>query len=268
MDYVQGQVQRVSRNLMILFGIIFAYFALIAILMFGTTQNGSVDPQTELFVGVVFAIVLLVFLILFINNLQAFKNYQRSSVFKRLGKLGYGSSEEISKIVSDEMATSLKFSQKNISITSNWVIVRSAFGMQAKPLSELVWAYRQITRTNYGARWHHAVLTFSDRKQSTVSGKETEISEIITYINQKFDHVLVGYSRDWDRLFKGNYGKFIELLIQNEQERRKQKGLPPVDENEKRNRYIMRFRNAAAGHGSVPPEKKKVATSNITGGSA
>lgn len=91
------------------------------------------------------------------------------------------------------------------------------------------------------------MLVFSDRKEVRYASAEADVDMLLRFINERNEHTLIGFFQDWKRLYSYNYNKFIDLLIQNEQERLKRNGKPPINEEERRNRYLRSYNTAAKG---------------------
>lgn len=117
MDYVQSQIRRVSRNQMILFGILGAYFCVIPVSVLGS-------EGIEGLLGLVLFLSLIPAscIFFFIRACILRKHYQRSKIYTRLGTYGYGSSEEVSLAIDEELKNSVLINHKNLIVTSNWIV--------------------------------------------------------------------------------------------------------------------------------------------------
>jgi hypothetical protein len=228
---IESMIKKVCRNNMILFGILGVYIGFLSIFIVGMViKEGN-------WVMIVPALIFwaLTFLIwfFFIKAARIRRNIKLDGGIKKLVKSGPGSADEIIARIDAELANSLRFSNKDkFFITQNWVIARAVFSFSFRPLNELIWVYKQITNTNYGAKWYRIVLIFSDRKKvEAATGPEKEIDTIIAFISKNVGHVLVGYSSVYKGMFNANFNQFIDLGKKQAQDRQARQAQQPGDGN-------------------------------------
>lgn len=77
--------------------------------------------------------------------------------------------------------------------------------------NKLVWVYKMVSHASYGstpatayrvATFNFAVLALQDGTILEIGLPEQEVEELLHLISQNFSDISVGYSKDWERLYK------------------------------------------------------------------
>lgn len=211
MNYLKQQIRRISRNRMILFGILFAYLFLLFIALLGS------DLEKQSAAAIVPSLLpSAVFLFFFILSLFSYLNYTNSASYKRLCAKESASAETVNMSISKEVESEQGYSHKKLKLTNHWVLLQYPFSIRIEQAEKLVWVYRRITKTNYGATYNALIFSFLNQKQYSVTLKnETDCAEIMRVITQKYPYVLTGYSKELFYKYKNDLNSFINIARQN-----------------------------------------------------
>lgn len=200
---------------MILFGILGAYFTTPVI-------AGLLDPKPFGEIGlfivmlVIFAVPAALFLFFFACALVSHLNYTKSKQYKRLKAFASGSVEELNMQVSRELSTSLVYANKRLQLTENWVCMQMHFSIYIRPNEMLIWAYKHITKTNYGVTLYGINLSFTDQKQFHVRLiNEAQCDQLLAFIAHRYPYALLGYSKPLYHAYKNSFGEFMNTVRQN-----------------------------------------------------
>jgi len=208
MDFIQAEIKRIHRNRMVLFGILALYF----LIFIPVTAAGSHGLSYFALVSSPFLLVVVLFAFFFFSSMHSYRRYMKSKTYKNLAQLGMGSAELTGKVISDEVANKLVYLDKRLVMTQNWIVLRYVFTVTIKPLSELIWLYKRMTRTNFGGKFFSIICTFMNKKQYQINVKnENQCDELLMFIINKHPQILAGYSETWFRIYKKNFDEFVHM---------------------------------------------------------
>jgi len=194
-NYIENQVKRISRNRIVLFLLLAAYFS---IFVFGAFFGDEDAVIVELLpVG---GVPMTIFLLLAIYNMVISKHYTKSKTFKKLGRLGPDSAETVNIEVSREVETA-GYIMNRLVFGERWICVEGAFSANVYPCEWLLWAYTLITSTNTG-KYYRIVFAFRNGKQVKYKARNQETcTEVLTVAYQKYPHIMIGYSEELSRQY-------------------------------------------------------------------
>ncbi len=90
-------------------------------------------------------------------------------------------------------------------VTANWLLNGHALGLNAVRLCDVVWAYRKVVqhRVNFvpTGKSNHAVVCTRDGKSLEITGKETEVNQLLKSIVARVPWILAGYDANIAKLW-------------------------------------------------------------------
>jgi hypothetical protein len=189
---ISSLVKKVATLNIIIFTLLGGYLTLLAIFIVVMSIN---DKQLQMICPglLMFGISAPCWVTVF-KNIRRHRDPGRNGSIQRLAKAGLGTADEIIRNVDGELEHDLQYTDKKaIFITTHWIVSRTTINFNIRPISDLVWVYKEIVRTNLGMKHYSFNLVFNDRKKAQTNAPEKEVDALIAFILQSSPNVLVGY---------------------------------------------------------------------------
>lgn len=124
----------------------------------------------------------------------------RSPMCRNLGK-GKIARQELSAVV-NELNAKREFNSSDILITQNYFIELSKYKVEIIPLHKIIWIFKHSTMSHFWGISYNLVI-YSTHGKTKISNKQKfEADAILDYIGQNNPNILLGYSKENERLVK------------------------------------------------------------------
>ncbi len=82
-------------------------------------------------------------------------------------------------------------------------------------IEDIVWIYKGAYKDKYGKENYYLVIYFFNKTKKQIlipsAGDDAEEDQVMYYFSQKFPHVVVGYSKETEKMFKKEYERFLQI---------------------------------------------------------
>jgi hypothetical protein len=219
-SYIDSQINRINRNILITVVIIVIVFSAITWLIYN--DNGF---------SLIFFIFLTITIIPVITGIYKYKriksNLYNHSIIKYL--IRYGNPLTIKSQI-DQEAKNNQISISKLTFTPNWIFYPKLYKLRIINKTELIWVYKKITRTKHsvnfvpvGTTYSYAVVFyyFNENKKTgfvnlysnEIIANEDESNKLISYIVQYAPWILTGYTEDIEYSILKRTSETLEKVI-------------------------------------------------------
>ena len=132
----------------------------------------------------------------------------------------YGSPLEIAAAIDREMNGEVARPTKSVFFSSSWLLNPRFFTLNAKPLAELVWAYKKVTKHSVNlipTGKTYIIVVFDRRGKSlemSANRSEQKAHRILETLTSRAPWILAGYTEDLARAWKTDAAGVISAVDQ------------------------------------------------------
>lgn len=154
-------------------------------------------------------------LLAIIFMVATYGSYQSNKWYKRMGTINNMQSEAVNNYISSE-CNQIILKKSKMTITTNWILMKTIFSFKAQKLENAIWAYKQITqhRTNGipTGKSYSVRMWFKDGTSVDVSSRsDKKALEFISELEQLLPNAVFGHSDELDQLYKTDRDTFMTL---------------------------------------------------------
>ncbi|MEO8607276.1 MAG: DUF6709 family protein [Chloroflexota bacterium] len=173
------------------------------------------------YVGLVVAIIVgLICVWIIIRSLRRMGNPASHPIMRGLAR--FGDAEQTTEQIEFEMNQDHPKVGKNLHLTRNWLVYRTASTLSATKLSDVVWVYKHVTqRRTYGVatgKTFKAMIYDRYGSNIVVPGKEADVAATLESVARQSPWAQVGYTKDWEQKWKQQRAAFIAAVDQRKKE--------------------------------------------------
>jgi hypothetical protein len=132
------------------------------------------------------------------------------------GLARFGDAEQTAEQIEFEMNQDHQKVGKNLHLTRNWLVYRTASSLSATKLSDVVWLYKHVTqRRTYGVatgKTFKAMIYDRYGECVNVPGKETEVAATLEAVARQSPWAQIGYQKDWEQKWKQQRAGFVAAV--------------------------------------------------------
>jgi hypothetical protein len=138
------------------------------------------------------------------------QNPSTHPIIRALGR--YSSVPEVTMEIESELRGETE-AVGSARVSQNWILVSETFGVSICQISEIVWAYKKVTKRSINfiptGKTYSATVFRRSGSYFRVDGREKEMDHLLHLIASRAPWALLGYSDEVDKLTRSNWQAFV-----------------------------------------------------------
>lgn len=122
------------------------------------------------------------------------------------------------EMLEEELRQAEEVYPKQLFVSDSYIFHKIYERMRLYKVDDIVWMHKAYVRDHrhfYRKQYYIAIYTY-ERKKSLMfcpylCHDESEIDTILDYFQNRFSHILVGYSKEAERMFKNEFERFLQV---------------------------------------------------------
>jgi uncharacterized protein DUF6709 len=173
------------------------------------------DLRVNGYIGIVIgALIGLICVWLIVRSLRRMGNPASHPIMRGLAR--FGDADQTAEQIEFEMNQDHQKVGKNLHLTRNWLVYRTASSLSATKLSDVIWLYKHVTqRRTYGVATGKTFKAMIYDRYGTcvnVPGKEADVASTLEAVARQSPWAQVGYQKDWEQKWKQQRAAFVAAV--------------------------------------------------------
>jgi hypothetical protein len=128
----------------------------------------------------------------------------------------YGSAEQISSVIEQELLHAQKAKYGGLQLTGSWIVQKNLFSTWASPVADLVWVYKKVTKHSVNfipAGKSYSIIILGRHKQRVeVSMSEKRTNELLSELATRVPWAIYGYQKELDAAWTKDPASVLALV--------------------------------------------------------
>jgi hypothetical protein len=136
----------------------------------------------------------------------------------------FGDPEATADMIESEMNMDHEVIGKNMHLTRNWLVYRTASSLKATRLTDVAWLYKYVVqRKTYGVnsgKTFQAYIWDRHGKLIQIPGKEQQVMQTLEAVAKRSPWSVIGYKKEIEQAWKKDRTSFMAAIDKRRQEMR------------------------------------------------